>query len=90
MNTNRYYFLFYLLLHVTMTFHFMNSTPEGPDDRKVTTTNCILHKSQGILPFAVRMSRFKSKCGVAKIKADISSFRILPRVLQCSLNSVST
>ena len=52
------FFLFYLLLHATMTFHFMNSTPA---DRKVTTTNCILHKIQGILPFAVRMSSFLNR-----------------------------
>ena len=41
--TNHYYSLFYLLLHATMTFHFMNSTPTN---KKVTTTNCTLHKVQ--------------------------------------------
>ena len=47
-------FWFYLLLHATMTFHYMNSILT---DRKVTTTNCILHKSPGSLSFTVRMSR---------------------------------
>ena len=74
MITNHYYFLFYLLLHATVTFHFMNSTPA---DRKVTTTNCIIYytKVKEYCNFTVRMSRLLglTKAGLLRVHGPLGN-----------------